>query len=154
MKKRLKKFLGILELEHKTSNSFQRLKEDIDKRFNKIHCKVEKINNLNLEERLKQLETKPTKSTKQPDQDRLIDRPSLDLDSFTEQEKNILNVFANKREMSLSYKDIATELNKSPNTIKNQVNMILKKSNIFKSIIENNKKRFKLRQTLQIKKTV
>ena len=55
--------------------------------------------------------------------------------------------------MALSYVDIAHSLNKSPNTIKNQMRQINIKADLFtESINEENRKRFKLKDGLKIEK--
>ena len=77
----------------------------------------------------------------------------LDIDTFSAQEKNILSVFFQNRDMALSYVDIARALNKSPNTIKNQMRQINTKANLFaKTIDSDNRNRFKLCENLKIEK--
>ena len=77
----------------------------------------------------------------------------LDIDTFSAQEKNILSVFFQNRDMSLSYADIARALNKSPNTIKNQMRQINTKANLFtKAVDSDNRNRFKLCENLKIEK--
>ena len=77
----------------------------------------------------------------------------LGIDMFSAREKNILNVFFQNRDMALSYVDIARVLNKSPNTIKNQMRQINAKANLFaKAIDSDNRNRFKLYENLKIEK--
>ena len=76
----------------------------------------------------------------------------VNIDAFSCQEKRILGVFFQNRDMALSYADIAQALNKSPNTIKNQMRQINIKANLFtKNVDSDNRNRFKLRESLQIK---
>ena len=77
----------------------------------------------------------------------------LDIDTFSAQEKNILSVFFQNRDMALSYVDIARALNKSPNTIKNQMRQINTKANLFTKGVDNdNRNRFKLCENMKIEK--
>jgi len=76
---------------------------------------------------------------------------NLDIQSLSPQEKRILQVFLTHRDMALSYQDIAKSLNKSPNTIKNQIRQMNMKSSLFdKTLDANSKNRFKLRKHLKI----
>jgi len=80
-------------------------------------------------------------------------KQKLDINTFSTQEKNILAVFFQNRNMALSYSDIAKALNKSPNTIKNQMRQINTKANLFtKAVDSNNRNRFKLCENLKIEK--
>ena len=77
----------------------------------------------------------------------------LDIDTFSAREKNILSVFFQNQDMALSYADIARALNKSPNTIKNQMRQINTKANLFtKAVDSDNRNRFKLCENLKIDK--
>lgn len=77
----------------------------------------------------------------------------FDIDGFSFQEKRILNVFFQNQDMALSYKDIATSLNKSPNTIKNQMHQINIKANLFyKTVDPDGRNRFKVKDDLRIEK--
>ena len=79
----------------------------------------------------------------------------LDMDRFSTQERKILSVFLVNQDMSLSYADIASALNKSPNTIKNQMREINMKANLFDKAIGNeNRNRFNLKKHLTIEKTL
>ena len=76
---------------------------------------------------------------------------SLDIQDFSTQEKRILEVFLNHRDMALSYGDIAKSLQKSPNTVKNQIRQMNTKSSLFdKTTDSQSKNRFKLRPNLKI----
>ena len=75
----------------------------------------------------------------------------LDIDSITEQEKRIVGVFLNHRDMSLSYQDLAKALDKSPYTVKNQMRQMNMKTNLFDRIVDcNNRIRFKLKKHLKV----
>jgi len=77
----------------------------------------------------------------------------FEINRFSEQEKRILSVFFQNQGMALSYVDIARSLNKSPNTVKNQVNRIRLKADIFdKSVDNDSRNRFKLKDSLRIEK--
>lgn len=77
----------------------------------------------------------------------------FDINRFSEQEKRILAVFFQNQGMALSYVDIARSLNKSPNTVKNQVNRIRLKADIFdKSVDNDSRNRFRLKNGLRIEK--
>ena len=79
---------------------------------------------------------------------------SPDIDSLSQQEKNIVGVFLSHRDMALSYLDIAKSLGKSPNTIKNQVRQINLKASLFdKTVDDKNKNRFKLKKHIRIEPT-
>ena len=76
---------------------------------------------------------------------------SLDIQSFSTQEKRILEVFLTHRDMALSYVDVAKSLQKSPHTIKNQLRQMNTKSSLFdKTTDRQSKNRFKLRPNLKI----
>lgn len=76
---------------------------------------------------------------------------NLELSRFSPQEKRILSVFFNNRQMQLSYADIAQSVGKSPHTVKNQLRQIRMKADIFtQSIATEGRKRFQLKDSLQI----
>ena len=76
----------------------------------------------------------------------------LDLDSFSGQERKILQTFLTHKNMALSYLDIAKSLHKSPHTVKNQLRQISMKADLFdKFIDEDRKNRFKLKEKLKLK---
>lgn len=61
-----------------------------------------------------------------------IDSPGkVDINRFSEQEKRVLRVFFENKHQSMSYADVARALNKSPNTVKNQIRQIRSKANLF-----------------------
>lgn len=77
----------------------------------------------------------------------------FDISRFSEQEKRILSVFFQNHDMALSYVDIGSTLNKSPNTVKNQIRQIDLKANLFdKTIDSDQRNRFKLKDGLKIEK--
>lgn len=55
----------------------------------------------------------------------------VDINQFSEQEKRVLRVFFENKHQSMSYADVARALNKSPNTVKNQIRQIRSKANLF-----------------------
>jgi hypothetical protein len=77
----------------------------------------------------------------------------LDVNYFSEQEKRILAVFFQNQGMALSYVDVASALNKSPYTIKNQMNRMRLKADLFdRTIGDQSRNRFKLKEGLRIEK--
>jgi hypothetical protein len=77
----------------------------------------------------------------------------FDINRFSEQEKRILAVFFQNKQMSLSYVDIARALNKSPYTIKNQMNRMRLKADLFdRTIGDQSRNRFNLKDGLRIEK--
>lgn len=74
----------------------------------------------------------------------------FDINRFTEQEKRIVAVFFQNKQMSLSYVDIARALDKSPYTIKNQINRLRLKADLFdRAIGDQSRNRFKLKEGLR-----
>ena len=77
----------------------------------------------------------------------------LDISRFSPQEKRILSIFFNNHDMTLSYADIAKTMGKSPNTVKNQMNQINIKADLFNYSVDNdNRKRFRLKKGVAIEK--
>ena len=96
-----------------------------------------------------------TKPTTPPDQPAKADQTAakFDIDAFSPQEKRILGMFFEHRDMALSYRDIASSLNKAPTTIKNQIHQILLKADILeKHIYTGMTNRFKLKDAIRIEK--
>lgn len=79
---------------------------------------------------------------------------NIAIDNFSEQEKKILGVFLENKDMALSYVDIATSLGKSHNTIKNQISTMNLKSNMFERSVKDKRNRFKLKPGLKIEKSI
>ena len=77
----------------------------------------------------------------------------LNIDSLSEQERKILNVFFQHPDMALSYADIGTFLGKSPHTVKNQLRQLRIKADLFSKFTDDdNRNRFKLKDYLRIEK--
>ncbi len=77
----------------------------------------------------------------------------FDINRFSEQEKRILAVFFHNKGMRLSYDDLARTLNKSPHTIKNQMNRMRLKADLFdKTIGDQSRNRFRLKEDVRIEK--
>ncbi len=77
----------------------------------------------------------------------------FDIERFTEQEKRVLAVFFQNKGMRMSYADVAKVLNKSAYTVKNQVNQIRQKADLFDCTIGNQSRNlFKLKDDLRIEK--
>jgi DNA-binding CsgD family transcriptional regulator len=77
----------------------------------------------------------------------------FDIDQFTEQQKRVLAVFFQNKGMRMSYADVARVLNKSAYTIKNQMNQIRQKADLFDCTIGNQSRNlFALKADLRIEK--
>ena len=94
-----------------------------------------------------------------PPPDHMIEETSeaasqrLEINSFSEQERRILAVFFQNQDMLFSYADIASTLDKSPHTIKNQLREIRLKADLFeKTVDKGSRNRFKLKDGLRIEK--
>jgi DNA-binding NarL/FixJ family response regulator len=75
------------------------------------------------------------------------------IESFSPQEKRLLQVFFQHLDMPLSYTDIGRALGKSPNTIKNQIHQIGMKADLFtKSVDADSRNRFKLKEGVRLEK--
>jgi DNA-binding CsgD family transcriptional regulator len=73
------------------------------------------------------------------------------IESFSPQEKRILSLFFENPGMALSYIDIAKVLNKSANTVKNQMHQLGMKADLFERTIDNaSRNRFKLKDGLKV----
>ena len=97
-----------------------------------------------------------TENTIRPGTDQSIPQKStqkFDIDQFSEQEKRILAVFFQNKSSSLSYLDLAKMLNKSAHTVKNQMNQIRQKADLFERTIgRQSRNLFKLKNDLKIEK--
>jgi len=141
-------------------NSFQGVKKDLHELRD---GQIEIVNSVNdfikqIKEK-KELEGEPINHRLKEPINRLTPinqaTENLKYDDFSEQEKRIINMFLQHKEMALSYKDLGKLLNKSANTIKFQMRMITTKYNIFSKMIgDNNKNRFRLRQGIKIEKAI
>lgn len=77
----------------------------------------------------------------------------FDIEQFTEQEKRVLAVFFQNKGRRMSYADVARVLNKSAYTIKNQVNQIRQKADLFDRTIGNQSRNlFALKADLRVEK--
>ncbi len=89
----------------------------------------------------------------QPQKQSPLQCQKFNISRFSEQEKRILALFFENKDMALSYADIGRYLGKSPNTIKNQLRQINIKADLFDYTIGNeSRKRFKLKDGLRIEK--
>ena len=77
----------------------------------------------------------------------------FDMERFTEQEKRVLAVFFQNKGMRMSYADVARTLNKSAYTVKNQMNQIRQKADLFDCTIGNQSRNlFALKADLRVEK--
>ena len=77
----------------------------------------------------------------------------FDIDQFTEQEKRLLTVFFQNKGRRMSYADVARILNKSTYTVKNQLNHIRHKADLFEQSVGNQSRNlFKLKDDLRVEK--
>jgi len=75
----------------------------------------------------------------------------LDIDQFSEQQKRLLAVFFQNRDREMSYADVATALGKSAHTVKNQINQIRHKADLFDCVIgPESRNLFKLKDDLKV----
>ena len=77
----------------------------------------------------------------------------FDIEQFTEQQKRVLAVFFQNKGIRMSYADVARVLNKSAFTIKNQMNQIRQKADLFdRSIGNQSRNLFALKADLRVEK--
>lgn len=77
----------------------------------------------------------------------------LDIDRFTEQQKRLLAVFFQNRDRQMSYADLAAVLGKSAYTVKNQMNLIRHKADLFDCTVgPESRNFFKLKDDLKVEK--
>jgi DNA-binding CsgD family transcriptional regulator len=77
----------------------------------------------------------------------------FDIEQFTEQQKRVLAVFFQNKGIRMSYADVARVLNKSAFTIKNQMNQIRQKVDLFDCTIGNQSRNlFALKADLRVEK--
>jgi len=77
----------------------------------------------------------------------------FDIEQFTEQQKRVLAVFFQNKGIRMSYADVARVLNKSAFTIKNQMNQIRQKADLFDCTIGNQSRNlFALKADLRVEK--
>ena len=79
----------------------------------------------------------------------------LDIDQFSEQQKRLLAVFFQNRDRAMSYADLAAILGKSPYTIKNQMNQIRHKADLFDCVIgPQSRNFFRLKDDLKVERSL
>ena len=77
----------------------------------------------------------------------------FDIERFTEQQKRVLAVFFQNKGIRMSYADVARVLNKSAYTVKNQMNQIRQKADLFDCTIGNQSRNlFALKADLRVEK--
>jgi DNA-binding CsgD family transcriptional regulator len=77
----------------------------------------------------------------------------LDIDRFSEQQKRLLAVFFQNRDRAMSYADLAVILGKSAYTIKNQMNQIRHKADLFDRVIgPQSRNFFRLKDDLKVER--
>lgn len=77
----------------------------------------------------------------------------LDIDQFTEQQKRLLSVFFQNKDRYMSYADVAAVLGKSAYTIKNQMNQIKHKADLFDCVIgPQSRNFFRLKDNLKVER--
>jgi DNA-binding CsgD family transcriptional regulator len=160
--KALKARFNKLEAEIKTINL---LLQNHDQSITE-HSQILVTHTQKLEQLVDQLEPNQPENDKQEanNTSALIEVPSrkvsiveksykLNLNSLSRQERKILNVFFQHPDMALSYADIGSFLQKSPNTIKNQLRQLRIKADLFsQSSDADNRNRFRLKDHLKIEK--
>jgi hypothetical protein len=153
--------IGIKEQVDSINSVLQKHQKDIDENSVLLKEHSQKLKNLediltNQPMGLSLRQTSPTQRpdwTAKPVQPNWIHSCKFDINKFSNQEKRILSVFFNHRDMALSYKDIGSFLNKAPNTVKNQMHQILIKADLFERIIDNDmRNRFRLKDGIKIEK--
>lgn len=123
--------------------------KDLISEINKIKQDLDSLKNSNVQiispTKRPSAESNTTNHLGEPD--KLIIKP----EEYTLQEKKILAVLLDHPNMALSYQDISAILNKSANTVKNQLNQLKIKTNIlFEQKDQDNKKRFKIKEGVKI----
>ncbi len=77
----------------------------------------------------------------------------FEIDQFTDQQKRILGVFFQDKKRRMSYVDVAAILGKSTHTVKNQINQIRQRADLFEQMIgPENRNFFKLKDDVRIEK--
>ena len=74
-----------------------------------------------------------------------------DIDQFSDQQKRLLAVFFQNRDREMSYTDVAAALGKSAHTVKNQMNQIRHKADLFDCVTgPESRNFFKLKDDLKV----
>jgi DNA-binding CsgD family transcriptional regulator len=77
----------------------------------------------------------------------------LDVNQFSPEERRLLSVFFQNRGREMSYADVAALLDKSAYTVKNQMNQIRQKADLFDCLIGRQSRHFfKLKDDLKVEK--
>jgi hypothetical protein len=77
----------------------------------------------------------------------------LDINQFSPEERRLLSVFFQNRGREMSYADVAALLDKSAYTVKNQMNQIRQKADLFDCLIGHQSRHFfKLKNDLKVEK--
>jgi hypothetical protein len=77
----------------------------------------------------------------------------LDVNQFSPEERRLLSVFFQNRGREMSYTDVAALLDKSAYTVKNQMNQIRQKADLFDCLIGRQSRHFfKLKDDLKVEK--
>ena len=143
------------------NNILQKHQQDIDENSALLKEHSQKLKNLediltNQPMSLLPSQTSPTQRpdwTAKPARSDVVNSCKFDINKFSNQEKRILSVFFEHHGMALSYKDVASILSKSSNTIKNQMHQILIKADLFERVIGNDmRNRFRLKDGIKIEK--
>ena len=75
----------------------------------------------------------------------------LDIDQFSDQQKRLLSVFFQNKDREMSYADVAAALGKSAHTVKNQMNQIRHKADLFDCVTgPESRNFFKLKDDLKV----
>jgi hypothetical protein len=83
----------------------------------------------------------------------LLPARKLDINQFSPEEKRLLSVFFQNRGREMSYTDVAALLAKSAYTVKNQMNQIRQKADLFDCLIGRQSRHFfKLKDDLKVEK--
>lgn len=155
LKTEIESLHGQINTIHIAVSSHQKL---IDRNYTMIKQHTGKLQSL--EDKLSAAATKPSTCRDspigigniKPIEQTPQQRPGkLELSRFTPQEKKILSIFFNDRDMQLSYADIGRTMGKSPHTIKNHIRQMRMKADIFRqNVADEGRKRFQLKDGLEI----
>jgi len=143
------------------NNVLQEHRKDIDENSTLLKEHSQKLKNLEdiLTDPSMSLALRQTNQTQRPDwtakpvQSNATNNCKFDVNNFSNQEKKILSVFFEHQDLALSYRDIASILGKSANTVKNQMHQILIKADLFEKATDNDmRNRFRLKDGIKIEK--
>jgi len=83
-----------------------------------------------------------------------LDAPkqSLDIDTLSNAEKELLKVLMENKGLALSYKDLSKQLNKSVSTVKNQLLSLMKRTNVIeRKTAKDNQNRYGFKENIKVK---